>query len=100
MKKHVRTLSAGLSMGVTILAATVSATTPAAAAPKSLNWHVEKSEAYCRSLPDRTPVQQMKKAECNSLVLITTSIVMNEAISKGVSTAKIAARKNWPGPGH
>lgn len=100
MKKRARTLSAGLSVGVAALAAAVLTTTPAAAALQSLSWHVNKSLAYCSSLPHRTSVEQMKQAACNSEVINLEALVASEAIARGVATAEIAAGKNWPGPGH
>lgn len=100
LKKRVRALTAGLTVGVAALAAATLTATPAAAALKSLNWHINKSEEYCGSLPDRTTIQRMKKAECESQVLAKTQIAMSQAIARGVSTAEVAAGMNWPGPGH
>lgn len=87
-------------MGVAALAATVLAATPAAAALHSLGWHVNKSVAYCDSLPQRTTVEQMKKASCDSQVITLQQLVVSQAISQGMSQASVAAGKNWPGPGH
>ncbi|WP_328670077.1 hypothetical protein [Streptomyces sp. NBC_00328] len=100
MVKRVRTLSAGLSVGVAALAATVLATTPAAAALHSLSWHVSKSQTYCNSLPQHTGVQQMKKAACDSQVITLHQMAVSQAISRGMSEAAVAAGMNWPGPGH
>lgn len=100
MKKRIRTLSAGISVGVTALTAVVLATTPAAAALKSLSWHTNKSLAYCSSLPHRTTLEQMRQAQCKSEVMALQQIVINEAISRHKSQNEIAAGKDWPGPGH
>jgi hypothetical protein len=104
MKKRVRTLPAGLSVGVAALAAAVLAATPAAAAQHGLKWNVDKSMAYCKTLDNGTTLGAMKRAQCENATLTKETIIVNEAVTSAKSADQLAAeaasRGEWPGPGH
>lgn len=100
MRKQVRILSGGISVGVAALAAAALAATPAVAALQSLSWHVNKSNAYCETLDNGTDLGRMRAAQCRSSVLALQVYTTNTAIQQAKSTAEVAASLDWPGPGH
>ncbi|MFG2950953.1 hypothetical protein [Streptomyces adustus] len=98
MKRRVRTVSAGLSVGIAALAAMSLVATPAEAAARSLKSQMQKSQKYCDSLPHRTSVDYMKKAQCDAAVLAAQQWVVAQTTSGAMSETQAVQRASWPGP--